>query len=152
VTIPKDASAKIKDFKQLLDNTPEKVAAIKPEADVWSLKEILGHLVDSAANNHQRFVRLQQGNLVNYPVYQQEFWARTQHCNSFDWGMLIQLWYSYNQLLLHVINHIPENTLQNSWQVENKSMTLQWLVQDYFRHLFHHMQQFEERRAAIEGS
>jgi hypothetical protein len=150
MNIPKDAYARISTFRQLLDKTPEKLTAIKLKADAWSLKEILGHLVDSACNNHQRFVRLQQGNLENYPGYQQEFWAKAQQVNTFDWTSLIQLWYNYNLLLLHVITHIPDHALNNTWQYEQQTLTLQWLVQDYFRHLFHHMQQFEERKAVVE--
>jgi hypothetical protein len=149
VTIPPEAKGKIKNFMQLLEKIPEHVAEIKLKTNIWSLKEILGHLVDSASNNHQRFIRLQEGNLVHYPVYHQEFWVQVQHYSSFDWDTLIQLWFNYNQLLLHVIKHMQDDTLQNTWQIEGKSLTLQWLVQDYFRHLFHHMQQFEERKAMV---
>jgi hypothetical protein len=41
----------------------------------WTRKQLLGHLIDSASNNYQRFVRLQQGNLVGFPGYDQEFWV-----------------------------------------------------------------------------
>jgi hypothetical protein len=148
--LAKDAEVKIDAFKLLLKNTPENITNVKPEASAWSLKEILGHLVDSASNNHQRFVRLQEGDLYKYPSYHQEFWAQAQQVNTFDWTVLSDLWYSYNLLLLHIIKHIPEDSLQNSWQYEEKTVTLQWLVQDYFRHLFHHMQQFEDRKTIIE--
>ena len=143
---------KIDTFRQLLEATPESVAGCKPDADVnvWSLKEILGHLVDSAANNHQRFIRLQASDLDNYPPYDQEFWATAQNVNTFDWNTLIRLWYSYNKLLLHIIENIPDDALQNSWKMRERRMTLQWLVKDYFRHLYHHMQQFEERKKVVE--
>jgi hypothetical protein len=149
--LPEDAQSKMDSFKQLLHGTPDSITGIKSDTSVWSLKEILGHLIDSAANNHQRFVRLQEGPLENFPGYNQEFWAQTQHYESFNWNSMIQLWYNYNLLLLHIMKNIPDDTLTNSWQFEGKSLTLQWLAQDYFRHLYHHMQQFEERKLTVEN-
>jgi hypothetical protein len=52
--------------------------ALKPAPDRWSKKEILGHLIDSAANNHQRFVRAQGTPRLEFPGYEQEFWVATQ--------------------------------------------------------------------------
>ena len=74
----------------------------------WSPKQILGHVIDSAANNHQRFVRVQAESDLNLPGYAQDFWVDTQRYSDRAWSDLIDLWASYNRHLAHVITHIAE--------------------------------------------
>ncbi|HNG90586.1 MAG TPA: GNAT family N-acetyltransferase, partial [Saprospiraceae bacterium] len=109
----------------------------------WSPQEIIGHLIDSAANNHQRFVRAQLGLTDISPYrYEQDEWVRTQHHAAADWPSLLSLWLSYQMHLAHVIAHIPEHLadtlLQRSMEEE---VTLRWLAEDYVRHLRHHVAQ-----------
>jgi len=77
----------------------------------WSPKEIVGHLIDSAANNHQRFVRAQfQDNLI-FTGYEQQMWVSAQHYGEASWPSLVSLWKMYNLHLLHLISHIPVHRL-----------------------------------------
>lgn len=139
----------IKAFHELILQAPEKYTSIKPEPDKWSLKEIVGHLIDSASNNHQRFVRLQEGNLLSFPGYHQEDWVRIQKHNAFDWQELVELWGLYNSLLIHVIKSMDENSLGNVWNINGEEMRLDWLVNDYFTHMRWHINHFEERLGEI---
>ena len=82
----------------------EASARIRP--DHWSNKEILGHLIDSASNNHQRFVRAQQTNPLTFPRYEQNHWVSAQGYASASWPALIELWYYYNLHLAHVMEPI----------------------------------------------
>src|SRR5262245_20064045 len=75
------------------------VASVRPAPGKWSRKEILGHLIDSAANNHQRFVRLQITNRVDLPGYQQDHWVRLQHYQEDKWVDIVSLWQAYNKHL-----------------------------------------------------
>src|SRR5438552_2002722 len=75
----------------------------------WSPKQVLGHLIDSAANNHQRFVRGQQPGELQLPGYAQEHWVEVQHYNARRWGDLVELWSGYNRHLAHVLARIPES-------------------------------------------
>lgn len=105
----------------------------------WTRKQILGHLVDSAANNHQRFVRLQEGNLVGFPGYEQEVWVNAGNYNKNTWENLVELWSQYNKQLSIVIENIdPKNGL-NLW--EDRSLTLEFIVNDYVRRVLHHLEQ-----------
>lgn len=109
----------------------------------WSPKEIIGHLVDSATNNHQRFVRAQQGltDLLAYR-YAQEFWVKTQDYQAADWPQLVSLWYAYNTHLAHVIARIQPEFLDTpllAWGDE--PVTLRFVAEDYVRHLQHHLKQ-----------
>ena len=142
----------VTEFHLELGGVPVSVTAIKPSEEAWSLKEIVGHLVDSAANNHHRFVRLQQGNLEGFPAYDNEGWIAAQRYNEYGWEPLVALWHLYNQLLLHVIRAMDEACLENEWSVDGKSATLGFLVNDYFRHMRDHLDQLRQRLAQVTGS
>jgi len=71
----------------------------------WSRKEILGHLIDSAANNHQRFVRMQHEEALVLPGYRQDDWVRTQNYAAREWRDLVELWMAYNRHLAHILRN-----------------------------------------------
>ena len=147
----KEAEGIVASFCRMLNNTPEELTDIKTGRDAWSLREIVGHLVDSASNNHQRFVRLQQGDLESFPGYDQEFWVEAQSYNRFNWQTLRDLWNSFNRLLLHVARAASAVALENRWMTEGGSHTLEWIIDDYYRHMTWHIQQFEERLLQVKG-
>lgn len=109
----------------------------------WTRKQVLGHLIDSAANNHQLFVRLQQGNLVGFPDYDQELWVNAGNYNLNTWGNLVDLWSQYNRQLAIVIENIDPNCKSNVW--EDSSFKLEYLIDDYIHHLLHHLEQLDKR-------
>jgi hypothetical protein len=120
----------------------EAEAAHKPAPDRWCKKEILGHLIDSAANNHQRFVRAQLEGSLSFPSYEQEGWARRQGYATAEWSLLIDLWAAYNRHLAEVVARLPDNALAAPCQIGgNTPITLAALVEDYLRHLDHHLAQ-----------
>ena len=124
----------------LLAIADEKAALPRLEGG-WSRKQILGHLIDSAANNHQRFVRLQfETNLV-LPGYQQNNWVNAQHYEGSMWTDLVLLWRAYNLHLAHVIAHIDPGSLGNIWKFSEGDLTLEEIATDYLRHLRHHLAQ-----------
>jgi len=108
----------------------------------WSRKEVLGHLIDSASNNHQRFVRSQLQGALAFPGYAQDGWNRVQQYQSETWENLVRLWTSYNRHLAHVIAAIPESAARNLCRIgDGEPVTLQFLVTDYVKHLEHHLRQ-----------
>ena len=108
--------------------------------DNWSKKEILGHLVDSAANNHHRFVRACHDAAANFPTYSQNDWVRIQKYNESDWGVLVELWSAYNRHLSHVVERIPQDARSSSCNIgRDHPVTLEFVVKDYLRHLRHHL-------------
>jgi len=140
-----DYAKAVEDFRRLLVETPEELAEVKLSADFWSLKEIVGHLVDSASNNHQRFVRLQEQTRPRFPAYEGETWIAIQRYRDADWGMLVELWMGYNRLLLWVVGNVDPAALPNTWEVGGEEHTLEWLIQDYYRHLSWHHEQYGKR-------
>ncbi len=119
----------------------EEAAGTRPGPHQWSKKEILGHLIDSAANNHQRFVRLQIEDSLVLPSYQQNEWVHAQNYGGRDWQDLINLWLAYNRHLAHVMRHSGLNALRHTWRAPGGEHDLEFLIGDYLRHLRHHLAQ-----------
>lgn len=127
----------------------EGAARIRPAPGKWSVQEILGHLVDSAANNHQRFVRAQDTVVLEFPRYEQDSWVDRQGYNTVPWSELIELWRLYNRHLAHVMRRIPGDKLDTEcWIEPYEPMSLELLLEDYLVHMKHHLGQIEERTAA----
>lgn len=125
-------------FAQLDDDDTSSPLA----ADKWSRKQLLGHLIDSAANNHQRFIRAQLDGPYVFPGYEQESWVERNGYADATWSELVALWRAYNLHLLRVIARIPPDKLAVTCTVgNNPPMTLGFIVEDYVRHLRHHLQQ-----------
>ncbi|HXT68273.1 MAG TPA: DinB family protein [Vicinamibacterales bacterium] len=125
-----------------LRRTTERQAAEPIAAGKWSRKQIIGHLIDSAANNHQRFVRAQEDRVLMLPGYRQEHWVQAQHYQDRSWDDLMSLWSAYNHHLAHVIEHIPEDLGNVQCTVgADAPVTLRFLAHDYVVHLRHHLRQ-----------
>lgn len=119
----------------------------------WSPKQILGHLIDSAANNHQRFVRAQFTEDLVFPGYEQDQWVSAQRYTDEPWPDLIELWRAYNMHLLHVVSGISQHVLTQPRHKHNLDKiafhtidqgtpaTLEYLIRDYLDHLQHHLDQ-----------
>ena len=123
----------------------EEAVGVKPEPTKWSIQEILGHLIDSAANNHQRFVRAQNGGVLVFPKYEQDDWVSVQQYNERSWLELVELWRLYNRHLAHVIAGIAENKLSIECRIgPSEPVSLQYLVEDYLVHMKHHLKQIEK--------
>ncbi len=105
----------------------------------WTRKQLLGHLIDSTANNHHRFVRLQQGNLIGFPAYEQEHWVFAGNYNENSWSNLVGLWRLYNLQLAIVVENIDPQCENNVW--EGHDADLRFLVEDFVRHQVHHLKQ-----------
>jgi hypothetical protein len=108
----------------------------------WSRKQVMGHLIDSASNNHQRFVRAALQGSLEFPGYDQEGCVRVQDVQEMPWPGLVALWASYNRYLAHIVANLPEDALQAQCRIgSSEPVTLQFLCEDYLVHLVHHLQQ-----------
>jgi DinB superfamily len=138
-------SEELKAILQVTDrlrSIDEQAASFRPAPGKWSKKEILGHLIDSATNNHQRFVRLQSTTKVELPGYDQDTWVRLQHYQDRPWDEIVSLWQMYNAHLAEVIRHADPNTTLNTWRTPNgQEMTLEFIMRDYVVHMRHHLEQ-----------
>lgn len=136
-----------------LRRVPEREASSRPRPGAWSKKEIVGHLIDSASNNHQRFVRARlQASLV-FPGYDQDEWVRVEGWQSVPWSELVELWLLYNLQLARLMESTPETDRHGPRREHNlhelafrehaadAPATLEWFQRDYVLHLEHHLRQ-----------
>ncbi|MFN0158743.1 MAG: DinB family protein [Bacteroidota bacterium] len=128
--------------KPRLLSIPEARASEKLYPDKWSIKQILGHLIDSAANNHQRMVRMQETTNIGNLTYEQIHWVESQQYQSEPWEDVVSLWCSYNTHIAHVIINVDASTLGNLCDMGyDEPATLKFVIEDYVRHVQHHLDQ-----------
>ncbi len=151
------------DFRETIETAEKRLLTIsEPQSQIsraegkWSPKEIIGHLIDSAANNHQRFVRAQFNDELAFCGYEQEDWVRVQGYNQEPWQQLVQLWKHYNLHLLHLMSLVPKQTRtkprathnldQIAWKTvaRTETVTLDYFMRDYVTHLKNHLRQITD--------
>lgn len=137
------------DLQAALDEAVPRLSALS-EADAgrergagkWSRKEILGHLVDSALNNLQRFVRAQGVERLVFPGYEQDAWVARQAYRDRSWSDVRELWAALNRQVVHVMAAVPADRLGTECVIgDEKAASLDWWMTDYVRHLRHHLGQ-----------
>jgi hypothetical protein len=124
---------------------PEGELRRKPAPGKWSKKELLGHLIDSAANNHHRFIKIQ---FMPQPFfvegYAQNDWVRIQYYNDKDTEQLVNLWKVYNEHILFIMQNTSNKNLNIKINAEDpfeKADSLFLLMKDYVDHMDHHFKQ-----------
>lgn len=124
----------------ILKEIGEEKMSEKPLPNKWSKKEIIGHLIDSATNNHQRFVR---GQFETIPEirYDQNKWNEYNFYQQIDSEKIILFWTIYNRQLIEIIKRIPPENLKREIRVGEDLLTIEFLIVDYVEHLEHHLKQ-----------
>jgi hypothetical protein len=124
-------------YLRALDNES---ASTKPENGGWSPKEELGHLIDSATNNHVRFIRASFEPRFEGPYYAQDDWVRLHQYQEMPWRAIVEFWFAYNTFLADVIARISPGSLDTECRVGNDApVTLAFLIDDYVLHMQHHI-------------
>jgi hypothetical protein len=121
---------------------PEEHAARPIRDGGWSGKEVLGHLLDSVANNHQRFVRATLDGSYAGPGYAQEAWVALHGYGEWSWAELLGAWRQQNATLARIMNRMEERTLSAECTIgASAPVTLAFVIEDYLDHLEHHVKQ-----------
>jgi len=153
-------AAFLADFRHTVDRSAERLlaltdaeAAARPAPGKWSPKEIVGHLIDSASNNHGRFVRAQLQDDMTFSGYEQDDWVRVQTYQDGTWPDLVLLWQAFNHHIAHVMETAGAEALAKprarhnlnalAWQPldDGQPATLEYFMRDYVGHLKHHLRQ-----------
>ena len=135
-------------WEQKLIDLPVDTITNKRNKQNRTIKQILGHLIDSAANNHQRMVRLQYSKyLLFFPDYRQDndLWIALQDYQNADWENLIQLWKFYNLHIIQVIKSVDLTKLDSFWcDFEGTKVTLKEMIEGYLDHLYLHINEIKD--------
>jgi len=140
ILLADELGAVVSAFYTTYRDIDDESASRRPKEGEWSPKEIIGHLIDSASNNQQRFVRLQIEEQLVFPGYGKDNtrWVSIEHFNEMRYSDLITLWMLYNVLIGNIIRMADPAKLQNCWDSDKGKITLLDLMKDYVRHLKEH--------------
>ena len=138
--------ASVDEALHLFEDADERRTALRPRPDAWSAREVLGHLIDSAATNHRRFILGQSADIERFDGYDQNIFVSRNHYQEAPWRDLVALWTAYNRHLAHVIANAPADTLTHDAASPDAStrLTLGYVMEDYVSHLRHHLEQIRQ--------
>ena len=133
--------AVINEVPRRLNQLPSSQVERKPSTSKWSPKEELGHLLDSAANNHQRIVRAQLEDKPRMPGYDGDAWVELHQYQQRNWQEVIELWRALNQQLLTAAEAAPDAAWSRTCTIaDSLPLTLKFVFEDYIAHMLHHLQ------------
>jgi hypothetical protein len=140
-----------------LQRMSDEQSRLRPAPGKWCAREIIGHLIDSASNNHQRFVRAQFQDDLVFSGYEQDAWVSVQRYRDAPWEELIALWRSFNLHIARIMDLVPKdervrprarhNLDELAWKPirRDEPATLDYFMSDYVAHLKHHLAQIENQ-------
>lgn len=112
----------------------------KSSADVWSAKQVIGHLLDSANINLHRFVRCTYEQ--NFKLtYDQNQWVEVQHYQNAKTDDLLVMWRMLNRQISRVLENYPDKAWQNTCDTGNGPVTVAYIANDYIEHMSNHLRQ-----------
>lgn len=145
--LTEDLRRSVNDWEKKLLKLDENVFSGLVNHQGRTIKQILGHLIDSASNNHQRIVRLQYNQSLIFPDYTRnnDTWIAIQHYQDEDKMIIIQLWKYYHMHLAYIIDNVDEFELNNSWlDGENELLSLTDIINGYFSHFKLHLAEMQQ--------
>ena len=138
-----------REFRAEIERLRSALLALSPaladtpwQAGGWTRKQIVGHLLDSAANNRQRFVRAAIDGQYAGPGYAQDDWVAAHGYGDESWETLLRWWQAEHEILAAVVERVPEERLEAMCVVgDDAPVTLRFLIEDYLRHQRGHFTQ-----------
>lgn len=130
------------EWEERLSVLPEDIVITRLNRQGRNIKQIIGHLIDSASNNHQRMVRLQYTSNLIFPDYtlENDMWISIQQHQQEDWQEMLQLWKYFNLHIAHCISHTDRSWMNNEWSDGKRDpVSLRDIIFDYLAHLTMHL-------------
>jgi hypothetical protein len=147
--LAQDFHAELNTLRTALLAVPAALADTPWRTGGWTRKQIVGHLLDSAANNRQRFVRAATEGCYAGPQYAQDAWVAAHGYAGQPWETLLRWWQAEHEILAAVVDCIPEQRLEASCVVgADDPVTLRFLIEDYLAHQRWHFDQLASGAAA----
>ncbi|MDR2147818.1 MAG: DinB family protein [Tannerella sp.] len=128
---------------------PDETVTFRPDNESWTIKEIIGHLIDSASNNTHRIIHLQyEASPLIFPDYasfgNNDRWVAIQDYQTENWEDLVQLWKYMNRHIVHVIRRVNADTLDNEWITAlGEKVSLRAMISGYLHHVQLHLDEID---------
>jgi hypothetical protein len=135
----------ISKWERTLLSQPEKIITSRKNSQNRSIRQIVGHMVDSASNNIHRVIHMHyQSSPIKYPDYanlgNNDRWIAIQNYQEEEWNDLVGLWVSLNRHMVHLIKQVDVSKLDQYWiSALNEPVTLREMITDYPRHFKLHL-------------
>lgn len=141
--IAADLHAALTEGLALFAGVDDPLSGVRAKPDGWCAREIVGHLIDSACNNHRRWIVGQTPGLAKFDGYEQNAWVSRNRYADEPWSDLVSLWAAYNRHLRHLISRTPADHLMMSAMSPDGDgpVTIGFLMHDYVGHIRHHLEQ-----------
>jgi hypothetical protein len=140
----------IEEWETKLSQLPDNVISERSNSQNRTIRQIVGHMIDSASNNTHRIVHLQyQKSPLQFPNYasdgNNDRWIAIQNYQNEDWKCMINLWKYSNMHIVHVIKNVDPSKLDNQWHYsEERLISLNDGIIDYLRHFKLHLSEIDE--------
>ncbi|WP_029901888.1 hypothetical protein [Prevotella sp. 10(H)] len=140
----------IEKWEPKLQALPENVITHRKNSQSRTIRQILGHMVDSASNNTHRIIHLQyRASPLIFPDYanvgNNDRWIAIQNYQTEDWNNVIQLWKYTNIHIVHVIRNVNPDKLGNEWiSALGDKVSLKDMIMDYLHHFELHLSEIDE--------
>jgi len=140
----------IDEWELKLLQLPEAMITQRRNSQDRTIKQILGHMVDSVSNNTHRIIHLQyQSSPLIFPDYanlgNNDRWIAIQNYQDEKWQDLVQLWKYTNLHIVHIINNVDIDRLGSKWiSALNETISLKEMAIDYLRHFKLHLSEIDE--------
>lgn len=133
-----------------LSSLSDEIISVRRNKQGRTIKQILGHMVDSASNNTHRIIHLQyQTSPLVFPDYARfgnnDKWIAIQDYQSENWTDLVQLWTCSNKHIVHLIRHLDSQKLANEWiSASGESISMNIMILDYLEHFKLHLAEIDD--------
>ena len=140
----------VDEWESKLLKLPQEIISNRRNSQNRTIKQIMGHMIDSASNNTHRIIHLQyQPSPLIFPDYanlgNNDRWIAIQNYQDENWNVIVQLWKYSNIHITHIIKNVNIDKLDNEWITAlNKKVSLRSMIIDYLRHFKVHLAEIDE--------
>lgn len=144
-----ELSGLIQRWEPILRELSPDIVSLRRNIQNRSIRQIVGHMVDSASNNTHRIVHLQyQESPISFPDYanlgNNDRWIAIQNYQDEDWNVLVSLWTATHRHIAYVITQVDPGKLDSVWiSALGVQVSLQDMITDFPRHFKLHISEIE---------
>ena len=130
---------------QLLKELSEEEARFRYAPDKWSIKQIVGHLIDAERVFVFRALSFSRKEPKPLPGYDQDDYTQAANFDQRRWYDLLDEFRAVRQATIHFFRGLDEAMMQRTGTANNVTFTVRALAYIVAGHEHHHVQVLQER-------